>query len=129
MKRILVLDEDPRFEQTVRRIWESAGDNVVTSPCCGPVTMDVFHNTNSGLVTPDVCLPGKSHQNLCRQIRGISVLDRFLPEFSKKHTLAQQILQEQVFAGSVPAPAPNLPSPLPVQGLFFGMPLRTVASY
>jgi DNA-binding response OmpR family regulator len=34
--------------------------------------MDVFHNTNPGLVVLDVCLPRKSGQDLCRQIRGNS---------------------------------------------------------
>lgn len=128
VKRILVLYEDPGFEQTVRRIGESAGDDVITAPCSGPVTMDVFHNTKPGLVVLDVCRPGKSHPNPCRQIRGISVLDRFLPEFSK-NTIARQIRQEQVFSGSVPGPAPNLRLPLPVRGHFFGMTLRAVASY
>src|ERR1700678_2486187 len=51
-------------------------------------------NTDAGLVVLDVCLPRNSDQNLCRQIRGNSVLDRFLPELSKKQELVQQILQE-----------------------------------
>ncbi len=34
--------------------------------------MDVFHNTNPGLVVLDVCLPRKSDQDPCRQIRGNS---------------------------------------------------------
>jgi hypothetical protein len=33
----------------VRRILEPTGYDVVTAPCCGPVAMDVFHNTNQGL--------------------------------------------------------------------------------
>ena len=89
----------------------------------------VFHNTKPALVVLYVCRLGKSHPNPCRQIRGISVLDRFLPEFSKKQELVLQILEEQVFAGSVPARAPSLPTPLPVQGHFFAMTLRAVASY
>jgi len=70
--RILVIYDDPESERTVRRILESAGYDVIAAPCCGPSAMDVFHNTNPGLVVLDVCLPRKSGQDLCRQIRGNS---------------------------------------------------------
>lgn len=72
MGRILVIYDDPESERTVRRILESAGYDVIAAPCCGPSAMDVFHNTNPGLVVLDVCLPRKSGQDLCRQIRGNS---------------------------------------------------------
>lgn len=72
METILVIYDDPGPEPTVRRILESSGYDVITAPCCGPIAMDVFHSTNPGLVVLDVCLPRKSGQDLCRQIRGNS---------------------------------------------------------
>jgi hypothetical protein len=88
----------------VHRILESAGYDVITAPCCCPVAMDVFHNTDAGLVVLDVCLPRNSDQDLCRQIRGNSVLDRFLPELSKKQELIQQMRQEESIRRFDPGP-------------------------
>jgi DNA-binding response OmpR family regulator len=68
MERILVIYDDPRSEQTVRRILEPAGYGVITVPF-GPIAMGVFQKTKPGLVVLDVCQPGKSSQDLCRRIR------------------------------------------------------------
>ena len=72
VETILVIYDDPGSEPTVRRILESGGYDVITTPCCGSIPMEVFHNTNPRLVVLDVCLPRKSGQDLCRQIRGNS---------------------------------------------------------
>jgi DNA-binding response OmpR family regulator len=61
LERILVIYDDPGSELTVRRILEPAGYDVITAPC-GPNAMDVFHETNPGLVVLDLCGQGKSGQ-------------------------------------------------------------------
>jgi DNA-binding response OmpR family regulator len=68
VEKILVIYDDPRSEQTVRRILEPAGYDVITVPLA-PIALGVFHKTNPGLVVLDVCRPGKSSQDLCRRIR------------------------------------------------------------
>lgn len=68
LERILIIYDDPESKQTLRRILESAGYYVITTPC-GPTAMDVFQNTNPELVVLDLSLPGKPGQVLCRQIR------------------------------------------------------------
>jgi two-component system response regulator MtrA len=68
VERILVIYDDPRSEQIVRRILEPAGYGVITVPF-GAIAMGVFHKTKPGLVVLDVSRPGKSGQDLCRRIR------------------------------------------------------------
>lgn len=48
MERILVIYDDPRSEQTVRRILEPAGYDVITVPLT-PIALGVFHKTSPGL--------------------------------------------------------------------------------
>jgi DNA-binding response OmpR family regulator len=71
VERILVIYDDPRSAQTVRRILEPAGYGVITVPS-SPIAIGVFHKTKPGLVVLDVCRPGKPGQDLCRRIRGNS---------------------------------------------------------
>jgi DNA-binding response OmpR family regulator len=68
VERILLIYDDPRSEQTVRRILEPAGYDVITVPL-DPIALGVIHKTKPGLVVLDVCRPGKSSQDLCRRIR------------------------------------------------------------
>ena len=68
MERILVIYDDPRSEQTVRRALEPAGYDVISVPF-GPIAMGVFHKTKPGLIILDVCRPEKPGQELCRRIR------------------------------------------------------------
>jgi DNA-binding response OmpR family regulator len=68
VERILVIYDDPRSEQTLRRVLGSAGYDVTTVPF-GPIAMGVFDKTKPGLVVLDVCRPGKPGQDLCRRIR------------------------------------------------------------
>jgi DNA-binding response OmpR family regulator len=68
VEKILVIYDDPRSEQTVRRILEPAGYDVITVPLT-PIALGVIHQTKPGLVVLDVCRPGKSSQDLCRRIR------------------------------------------------------------
>jgi DNA-binding response OmpR family regulator len=71
VERILVIYDDPRSEQTVRRILEPAGYDVITVPF-GPIAIGAFHKAKPGLVVLDVCRPEKPVQDFCRRIRGHS---------------------------------------------------------
>jgi two-component system alkaline phosphatase synthesis response regulator PhoP len=68
VERILVIYDDSRSQQTVRRILEQAGYDVAIA-ASDQIAMDVFRATKAGLVILDVCLPGKPTQDLCKQIR------------------------------------------------------------
>ncbi|WP_263352979.1 response regulator transcription factor [Acidicapsa acidisoli] len=68
VERILVIYDDPGSPQTVRRILEGAGYEVSIA-AFDPIAMDDLCATEPELIVLDVCLPGKTTQNLCRQIR------------------------------------------------------------
>lgn len=68
VERILVIYDDSRSQQTVRRILEQAGYDVAIAPS-DQIAIDIFRATKAELVILDVCLPGKSTQDLCRRIR------------------------------------------------------------
>jgi DNA-binding response OmpR family regulator len=71
VERILVIYDDPRSRETVRQILESAGYDV-TIAAFDQIATDNIHTSKAELVILDVCLPSKSTQDLCRQIRGKS---------------------------------------------------------
>jgi two-component system alkaline phosphatase synthesis response regulator PhoP len=72
VERILVIDDDPEVQLAVRRTLEPAGYDIVTA-ADGGVAMDMFRATLPGLVVLDLRLPGKSGQDLCREIRNESM--------------------------------------------------------
>jgi DNA-binding response OmpR family regulator len=67
---ILVIYDDPRSQLTVRvrRILEPAGYNVIAA-ASGHKAMNVLRIRKPALVVLDICMPGRSGQDLCRQIR------------------------------------------------------------
>jgi DNA-binding response OmpR family regulator len=71
VKRILVIDDDPEVQQAVRRTLEPAGYDIITV-AHGGIAMDTFRATMPRLVILDLRLPGKSGQDLCREIRNES---------------------------------------------------------
>ena len=68
MEKILVIEDDLAVQRALRRTFESAGFDVVIAPD-GGVAMDVFRNTMPRIVILDLRLPGKSGQDLCREIK------------------------------------------------------------
>jgi DNA-binding response OmpR family regulator len=68
VERILVVYDDSRSQQAVRRILEQAGYDVDIA-AFDQISTDVFRTPTTGLVILDVCLAGKSTQDLCRKIR------------------------------------------------------------
>jgi DNA-binding response OmpR family regulator len=67
----LVIDDDPEVQRAVRRTLEPAGYAVVTA-AHGGIAMDIFRATVPALVVLDLRLPGKSGQDLCREMRNES---------------------------------------------------------
>ena len=68
---VLVIYDDPRSQWRVRRILEAVGYHVITA-ISGPGAMNVLHTKKPRLVVLDITLPGRSGQDLCRQIRAES---------------------------------------------------------
>ena len=71
MERILVIHDDLQSPSTARLILEPAGYSVIIASS-GPAALDAFRTAKPGLVILDVCLPGGSGRDLCRQIRSES---------------------------------------------------------
>ena len=55
----------------MRRILEQAGYDVIAA-ASGSKAINVLRTRKPGLVVLDVCLPGRSGADLCRQVRGES---------------------------------------------------------
>ena len=68
LERILVIEDDPAVQRALRRTFESAGFEV-TVAADGATAMDVFRATMPRVVILDLRLPGKSGQDLCREIK------------------------------------------------------------
>jgi DNA-binding response OmpR family regulator len=71
VERILVIDSDPEFQRAVRHSLEPAGYRVVPS-VDGCTAMNIFRATAPRLVVLDIRLPGKSGEDICREIRNES---------------------------------------------------------
>jgi DNA-binding response OmpR family regulator len=68
MEKILVIEDDLAVQRALRRTFETAGFEVAIAPD-GGVAMDVFRSTMPRIVILDLRLPGKSGQDLCREIK------------------------------------------------------------
>lgn len=68
MEKILVIEDDLAVQRALRRTFESAGFDVSIAPD-GAVAMDIFRATTPRVVILDLRLPGKSGQDLCREIK------------------------------------------------------------
>ena len=68
MENILVIEDDLAVQRALRRAFESAGFNVTIS-ADGALAMEVFRATLPSIVVLDLRLPGKSGQDLCREIK------------------------------------------------------------
>src|SRR6202142_3884761 len=68
MEKILVIEDDPAGQRALRRMFEFAGFEVSVAPDGGSA-MDVFRETMPRIVILDLRLPGKSGQDLCREIK------------------------------------------------------------
>lgn len=68
MDRILVVEDDVAVQKALLRTFESSGFEV-TIVSDGATAMNTFTATSPKLVLLDLRLPGKSGQDLCREIR------------------------------------------------------------
>jgi DNA-binding response OmpR family regulator len=68
MDKILVIEDDLAVQRALRRTFESAGFEVSVAPD-GTVAMETFRATMPRIVILDLRLPGKSGQDLCREIK------------------------------------------------------------
>jgi DNA-binding response OmpR family regulator len=71
VERILVIDADPELQRAVRHALEPAGYTVVPG-FDGCTAMNIFRATVPRLVVLDIRLPGKSGEDICREIRNES---------------------------------------------------------
>jgi DNA-binding response OmpR family regulator len=68
MEKILVIEDDGAVQRALRRTFESAGFDVSIASD-GATAMETFRSTMPRLVILDLRLPGKSGQDLCREIK------------------------------------------------------------
>lgn len=68
MEKILVIEDDAAVQRALRRTFESAGLDVSIASD-GAMAMETFRATMPQLVILDLGLPGKSGQDLCREIK------------------------------------------------------------
>lgn len=68
MEKILVIEDDLAVQRALRRTFETAGFDVSIAPD-GTVAMDTFRAVMPRIVVLDLRLPGKSGQDLCREIK------------------------------------------------------------
>jgi DNA-binding response OmpR family regulator len=68
MERILVIEDDLAVQRALRRTFELAGFDV-TAAADGAVAMETFRAKSPNIVILDLRLPGKSGQEICREIK------------------------------------------------------------
>src|SRR5664279_2580406 len=68
MDRVLAIEDDPAVQRALRRTFESAGFEI-TVASDGASAMDVFRSTAPRVVILDLRLPGRSGQDICREIK------------------------------------------------------------
>ncbi len=68
MEKIMVIEDDLAVQRALRRTFESAGFDVAIA-ADGAVAMEMFHATLPRMVILDLRLPGKSGQDICREIK------------------------------------------------------------
>ena len=66
--RVLAIEDDPAVQRALRRTFESAGFDI-TVATDGTSAMDVFRSTTPRVVILDLRLPGRSGQDICREIK------------------------------------------------------------
>src|SRR5271165_140018 len=68
MDKVLAIEDDPSVQRALRRTFETAGFDI-TIASDGSSAMDVFRTTMPRVVILDLRLPGRSGQDLCREIK------------------------------------------------------------
>ena len=68
MEKVLAIEDDPAVQRALRRTFELAGFDI-TIASDGSSAMDVFRSTSPRVVILDLRLPGRSGQDICREIK------------------------------------------------------------
>ena len=68
MDKVLAIEDDPSVQRAFRRTFETAGFDI-TVASDGSSAMDVFRSTSPRVVILDLRLPGRSGQDICREIK------------------------------------------------------------
>lgn len=68
MERILVIDDDPKVQKAMNRLFEPEGYAVEIAPD-GPAGIEAFSAREPGVVLLDLRMPGMSGRDVCHQIK------------------------------------------------------------
>ncbi|HYV76176.1 MAG TPA: response regulator transcription factor [Candidatus Binatia bacterium] len=68
MDKVLAIEDDPSVQRALRRTFETAGFDI-TVASDGSSAMEVFRSTSPRVVILDLRLPGRSGQDICREIK------------------------------------------------------------
>ncbi len=68
MEKVLAIEDDPAVQRALQRTFETAGFDIKIAPD-GNSAMDLFRSTMPRVVILDLRLPGRSGQDLCREIK------------------------------------------------------------
>jgi DNA-binding response OmpR family regulator len=68
VEKVLAIEDDPAVQRALRRTFELAGFDITIAPD-GTSAMDVFRSTSPRVVILDLRLPGRSGQDICREIK------------------------------------------------------------
>ena len=68
MEKLLAIEDDPAVQRALRRTFETAGFDVTIAPD-GTSAVDMFRATMPRVVILDLRLPGRSGQDICREIK------------------------------------------------------------
>ena len=68
MEKVLAIEDDPAVQRALRRTFEAAGFDIAIAGD-GASAMDVFRSTTPRVVILDLRLPGRSGQDICREIK------------------------------------------------------------
>ena len=71
MDKVLAIEDDPAVQRALRRTFETAGFDI-TIAADGTSAMDVFRATMPRVVILDLRLPGRSGQDICREIKRLA---------------------------------------------------------
>ena len=68
MDKVLAIEDDPAVQRALRRTFETAGFDI-TIAADGTSAMEIFRMTTPRVVILDLRLPGRSGQDVCREIK------------------------------------------------------------
>ena len=71
VETVLVVDDDPRMQTILRRLFKAEGYEVITAPD-GPQAVETFTARSPSAVVLDLMLPGFSGREVCKRLKSSS---------------------------------------------------------